>query len=549
MVRMGPFRFRSRTSAVTSHEEGAPLVAANRSHAVEALTHTHLIRSVLSWPGRRSYSKPTVLPSGERSKEEDNEEGTHSMDAVSLFGERQLSSSDLRSSGCVRTSAASEDRPISAPTVFEPLAEPPEDHLPGMLCRSPEKETVPVSTTAPTAKTSGILSSTSVGLAARRGKMLGISSKPGVSTDTAASGKDANKASQQSVIVRIPDGEILKRYAFGKEVMPSCHEAMEVLFARRLSDSMDVVVKKRGKARSFQNGREERQWRATTEMMLNLPQSENICQLYEVLEDSHAYYVVMERVEGEDLCEALGQGTVSMLECRAILTQLLTAVAQLHTRGCIHKDLKLENVMLDTTPKTRAAMRSKLGFSPSLVKIIDFDTVEEWTPKTPKAKEVLGTDQYIAQEAYAGQYSPASDVFAVGVIAYKLLTGDFPYDDNIFDDLPGENCVGSKKMKQIRRRLKSFQVDWSHKVFADSPELLDFVKGLLMNNENERLEPKTDSSRQRTQEPWPKAGAAEPCTSSCFESPSVWASATKASAAAALTPGSTGSAAHARRHR
>ncbi|CAE7885348.1 CRK6, partial [Symbiodinium microadriaticum] len=87
------------------------------------------------------------------------------------------------------------------------------------------------------------------------------------------------------------------------------------------------------------------------------------------------------------------------------------------------------------------------------VKLIDFDTVEEWNSTGPKSKHVLGTDQYIAPEAYEGKYSPASDIFAVGVIAYKILTGSFPYNGRLFDDKPGENWVGSPKMKEIRQKL------------------------------------------------------------------------------------------------
>merc|ERR1711904_381478 len=95
------------------------------------------------------------------------------------------------------------------------------------------------------------------------------------------------------------------------------------------------------------------------------------------------------------------------------------------------------------------------------VKLIDFDTLEEHTPKTPKAKDVPGTDQYIAPEAYSGNYSQASDMFAVGVIAYKLIVGKFPFPDDFFDDGPGENYTGSPKMKQIKKRLQDHNVDFS----------------------------------------------------------------------------------------
>merc|ERR1719382_1485258 len=133
-------------------------------------------------------------------------------------------------------------------------------------------------------------------------------------------------------------------------------------------------------------------------------------------------------------------------ETKAILRQLLRGVTALHNEGCIHKDLKLENVMV-------ARSRSDSLVEP-VVKLIDFDTAQTWEPSSPKAKIVLGTDQYISSEAYAGRYSPASDMFAVGVIAYKLVTGLFPFNGRMFDDEAGENWVGSPKMKQIQDRVQ-----------------------------------------------------------------------------------------------
>lgn len=65
--------------------------------------------------------------------------------------------------------------------------------------------------------------------------------------------------------------------------------------------------------------------------------------------------------------------------------------------------------------------------SPKL-KLIDFDTVEPYSAKQArKSKSVIGTDQYIAQEAYGGKYSPASDMFAVGVMAYRTRAAPAPF--------------------------------------------------------------------------------------------------------------------------
>eukprot|EP00747_Dinoflagellata_sp_TGD_P138124 gnl/TRDRNA2_/TRDRNA2_175751_c3_seq35.p1 gnl/TRDRNA2_/TRDRNA2_175751_c3~~gnl/TRDRNA2_/TRDRNA2_175751_c3_seq35.p1 ORF type:complete len:644 (-),score=131.68 gnl/TRDRNA2_/TRDRNA2_175751_c3_seq35:318-2069(-) len=329
----------------------------------------------------------------------------------------------------------------------------------------------------------GIVAPKAQGLAARRG--MAAVTAPAIVAKSKS--KEATAARVQS-IVRIPDGHIEERYVIGEEVMPSVHKGMQVLFAKRQQDSMNVVIKVRWKDDSFPTASQERQWRVTMEMMLNLPKSENVCQLYEVLEDTEAYYVVMELVEGDDLCETILDVEIPVPKCKMILRQLLTSLAHLHAKGCIHKDLKLENVMMDQSPKAALAMKAKYGVEQPAVKIIDFDTVEEWSPRSPKAKSVVGTKQYVAPEAYDGTYSPASDMFAAGVIAYRLLTGTFPYDDSIFNGPPGDNVVGHKKMKRMSEQVKNYDVNFSDTVFKNNPEAKDLVMGLLTSDENNRLD-------------------------------------------------------------
>jgi len=283
-------------------------------------------------------------------------------------------------------------------------------------------------------------------------------------------------------------------YKLGREVMPSTNTGMEVLFATRVSDGAEMVIKTRDKSKSFINKQEEQDWRRSTEMLLNLPESENIARLHECLEDKAYYYVIMEKVEGMDLFELLQiEKRMPIMEAKAILLQLLQAVNDLHSRGVIHKDLKLENVMVDTSPATSPKYSSRASYghlasgeqSPTVVKLIDFDTVEAYSPKI-LAKSVVGTDQYISQEAYAGRYSPASDIFSVGVIAFKLISGKFPFKNAMFDDKPGENYVGSPKMKVIQDRLRHFHVDFTGAPWPSEPQARLLVSWMLQNNEKDR---------------------------------------------------------------
>jgi len=272
-------------------------------------------------------------------------------------------------------------------------------------------------------------------------------------------------------------------YELGSEVMPSGHTHMKIRHAFRRSDGHKVVIKERSKPYSFATPEDEKRWRASTEMLLNFMGTDRIALFYEVLEDNWAYYVVMEKVPGMDLFETLdNEGLMPVQEVKEVLFQLLRGVADLHERGIIHKDLKLENVMLDRTSSTQTPnVERQLGSEACLsVKLIDFDTVEEWSPEmNSKARNVIGSDQYIAQEAYGGDYSPASDIFAVGVIGYRLLTGRLPFRRELFDDKAGENWVGSPKMVEIQEKLQMSEIDWSRKIFKTEPGALDICRKML----------------------------------------------------------------------
>mmetsp|Transcript_25958 Transcript_25958/g.74809 ORF Transcript_25958/g.74809 Transcript_25958/m.74809 type:complete len:344 (+) Transcript_25958:102-1133(+) len=292
-------------------------------------------------------------------------------------------------------------------------------------------------------------------------------------------------------IRKVTEGEFARMYKLGGQVMESTNTGMDVLKAVRLSDGLPCVIKTRQRPLSFKSPQIEREWRRTTEVQLSMPPTERLCQFYEVLETDKMYYIVMEKVDGEDLFEVMGKMKPTVEDAREIVRQTLEALDVLHKHGRIHKDLKIENVMVDLptadSPKARqviAERRQTRGFggggaSPASAKLIDFDTVEDWEPTSPKAKEVLGTDGYIAPEAYLGEYSPASDIYAAGVVMYKVLTGLFPMRDEMFDDAPGENWVGSPSMRRIHERLKQEVINFTVPPLDKDTAAADLLSRLL----------------------------------------------------------------------
>jgi serine/threonine protein kinase len=240
-----------------------------------------------------------------------------------------------------------------------------------------------------------------------------------------------------------------------------------------------VVIKVRSKAKGFKDAKDHEDWVRVVKMMYYIssgPSSQlsSIANMYDMLEDENFYYAVMEYVQGRDLFDYFidekphKQPYVASLGGQ-ITASALQAVSELHYYGLFHRDLKLENLVLD---ESRNKQKGKQLLA--TVKIIDFDTIETIIPGR-KWRHVLGTDQYIAPECYIGCASCAADIFSVGVVAYTLMSGTFPFHSRIFTDAPGENYVGHPKMAQIRDRIYGSRINFSDAVWSECPPCKRFV--------------------------------------------------------------------------
>ncbi len=128
-------------------------------------------------------------------------------------------------------------------------------------------------------------------------------------------------------------------------------------------------------------------------------------------------YLVMEYVEGQSFEDLLSRPYKRDLALR-ILTQVAGGVGMLHDKGIVHRDLKPANVLLDTANNP---------------KVTDFGLAKEidGTSALTMAGQSLGTPHYMAPEQISGeldQIGPATDVFALGVTLYRVLTGSLPYE-------------------------------------------------------------------------------------------------------------------------
>ncbi|KAH9103478.1 hypothetical protein AeMF1_020176 [Aphanomyces euteiches] len=130
------------------------------------------------------------------------------------------------------------------------------------------------------------------------------------------------------------------------------------------------------------------------------------------------YIMVMEELQGGDVFEMLKHSKSHILErdmCR-LVKMFLEALVYIHARNILHRDLKLENLMLDST-----------GPNASL-KIVDFGFAILLPSKEATVTEVLGTPGYMAPEVIrGGPYSKPADIWSAGVIVYTLLCGYPPF--------------------------------------------------------------------------------------------------------------------------
>lgn len=133
---------------------------------------------------------------------------------------------------------------------------------------------------------------------------------------------------------------------------------------------------------------------------------------------SGRYYVAMEFVDGTSLDRVLAEGgRFAWRDAVALLRQLTAAVAAMHAQRIVHRDLKPGNVLVKTGS----------GRAPR-IKLIDFGVAAMLSSREPQAAAaadmLVGTPQYMAPEQARGEAPTyAADVYALGAVAYELLTG------------------------------------------------------------------------------------------------------------------------------
>ena len=128
-------------------------------------------------------------------------------------------------------------------------------------------------------------------------------------------------------------------------------------------------------------------------------------------------FIVMQFVEGKSLRDAMRGRAMELERAARIVNQLGSALSAVHDAGVVHRDIKPENVMLQSAHDNEFAILIDFGVA----------TVEDSRGRQHEQGTWAGTPLYMAPEQLRGQPIPASDVWALGVVAYELVTGRRPF--------------------------------------------------------------------------------------------------------------------------
>jgi len=208
----------------------------------------------------------------------------------------------------------------------------------------------------------------------------------------------------------------------------------------------------------------------------------NIVKLFQVIETQKTLYLVMEYASGGEVFDYLVlHGRMKEKEARAKFRQIVSAVQYCHQKKIIHRDLKAENLLLDSEMN---------------IKIADFGFSNEFVPGN-KLDTFCGSPPYAAPELFQGKKydGPEVDVWSLGVILYTLVSGSLPFDGSTLRELRERVLRGKYRIPfymstDCEHLLKKFLV--LNPARRASLEVIMKDRWMNMGYEEEELKPYTE---------------------------------------------------------
>ncbi|BDV02549.1 MAG: hypothetical protein HPAVJP_4380 [Candidatus Hepatoplasma vulgare] len=185
-----------------------------------------------------------------------------------------------------------------------------------------------------------------------------------------------------------------------------------VYLAEDLKNNRNVALKVQNENEEFSNMDKRFKLEAETLLSLNHP---NIVETYDFFNFDDRRILVMEYVRGKTIDKLIEERNfISNKDTVKYSIQIFEALKKIHAQGIMHRDLKPANIVLNLENK---------------IKLMDFGIVQASTSQDlTKQASIIGTIQYLAPEIFKGEKAtPSSEIFSVGVLMYKMLTGVVPF--------------------------------------------------------------------------------------------------------------------------
>ncbi|KAM6448404.1 hormonally up-regulated neu tumor-associated kinase isoform 2-T2 [Liasis olivaceus] len=258
-------------------------------------------------------------------------------------------------------------------------------------------------------------------------------------------------------------GNYLIGRKLGEGSFAKVREGLHVVTGEKVA--VKVIDKKRAKKDTYvtKNLRREGQ----IQQMIRHP---NIAQLLDILETENSYYLVMELCPGGNLMHKIYEKKrLEEHEARKYIRQLILAVEHLHRAGVVHRDLKIENLLLDEDNN---------------IKLIDFglSNCASILGYTDPFSTQCGSPAYAAPELLARKkYGPKIDVWSIGVNMYAMLTGTLPFTVEPFSLRALYQKMVDKEMNPYPTQLSTAAVNFLRTLLEPDPAKRPNIQQALAN--------------------------------------------------------------------
>ena len=277
---------------------------------------------------------------------------------------------------------------------------------------------------------------------------------------------------KQDILVIEEKGNPSKKYKpkkmLGSGSFGSVYEAKNTIFGNTVA--MKVIKKDK------ENELDEQEIRNEIDILKKLSHP-NIVKIYEFYISENHYYIITEYCKEGELFSYI-KNKYSERQLAVLFYQVFSGLWYLHENKILHRDIKLENIMIDGKENDK-----ETGEELFWVKIIDFGTAKLFE-KNKNEKDVVGSSYYIAPEVLKQSYNEKCDTWSVGVILYMTLVGRAPFD--------------GKDDEEIIYKINSVDYNKNEpRLVKHSPEVRDLVSKLLDKDTDKRY-----SAKEALNHPW-----------------------------------------------